>query len=145
VNDDFEIEEELRRAADLLDPVPGPALRAAIDAYALRTMDDELAALAFDSLSEPVVLRGGDQVRVLTFRTEEVTVDVEFASSSGTQRLLGQLIPPQAAEIEIRGATSRTVSADSLGRFACDDIPTGPFSMRCRIAGAGLVTEWITV
>lgn len=145
MNDDVLLEEELRLAAELFDPVPSHLLQAAVEAYTFRTMDAELADLAFDSLAEPVTVRGGDGPRSLTFSAPAVTVDLEITFTGTAGRVVGQLIPPQHAEIEIHGGRPVTVTADSLGRFTCDDVPTGPFSLRCRLAGTVLVTEWITV
>ncbi len=145
MNDDIALEEELRFAAELFDPVPSHLLQAAVEAYTFRTMDAELAELAFDSLTEPVTVRGGDSPRLLTFGTPTLTVDLEITFTGTAGRVVGQLIPPQPAEIETHGSRPVTVSADSLGRFTCDDVPTGPFSLRCRLTGTLLVTEWITI
>ena len=64
------------------------------------------------------------------------------------RQLVGQLVPPQAAEIEVRHAAgTTTIQADQLGRFHADAIGSGPVSLRCRLAaappGPPVVTEWV--
>jgi hypothetical protein len=152
VNDDEALgalENELRLAAGLIDPVPAPLLQAAVDAYeayALTGLDAELAELVFDSLTQSAPVRGADPPRLLTFQGRGLTLDVEITAD----RLVGQLIPPGPAEIEIlgpgQGHRATTIAADGLGRFAHESGPAaGPFSLRCRAEGAVVVTEWLTV
>ncbi|WP_405147563.1 hypothetical protein OG589_08090 [Sphaerisporangium sp. NBC_01403] len=144
---DMGLEEALRHAAALFDPVPSDLVQTAVEAYTLRTMDAELAALTFDSLAEPAPVRGGggDEPRLVTFHALGVTIDVEVTVMGAIGRVLGQVIPAQPAEIEVRGRRPGTVTADGMGRFVCDRVPSGPFSLRCRLASAVVVTEWITI
>ncbi|MCD7443460.1 hypothetical protein K4B79_35260 [Streptomyces lincolnensis] len=136
------LEEELRRAAGILDPVP-PALRQlAVEAYALHDLDARLAELTFDSLVDAIPVRGATDVsRMLTFHTGDVTVDVEVSS----QGLIGQVLPPQPAGIEVLvGPHSGTaLVADAMGRFSSDVTPAGPFALRLRTGGEVVVTEWL--
>jgi hypothetical protein len=136
------LEEELRRAAGILDPVP-PALRQlAVEAYALHDLDVRLAELTFDSLVDAIPVRGATDVsRMLTFHTGNVTVDVEVTS----QGLIGQVLPPQPAGIEMLGGpqTGTTLVADAMGRFTSDVTPAGPFALRLRTGGEVVVTEWL--
>ncbi|GAA2894438.1 hypothetical protein GCM10010517_59130 [Streptosporangium fragile] len=144
MNDD-ELERELRRAGGLFDPVPSDLLQTAVEAFALRTLDAELAELAFDSLTEPARVRGEERPRMLTFHAPGLTVDLEITGGGADGRVVGQLIPPQAARIELLGRQPAALTADDLGRFVCEVVPTGPFSLRCRLAGAVVATEWVTV
>ena len=48
--DDNELEQELRRLAARLDPVPPEFVQAAADAFSWRDIDSELAELVSDSL-----------------------------------------------------------------------------------------------
>ncbi|MFI9168982.1 hypothetical protein [Streptomyces lincolnensis] len=136
------LEEELRRAAGILDPVP-PALRQlAVEAYALHDLDARLAELTFDSLVDAIPVRGATDVsRMLTFHTGDVTVDVEVTS----QGLIGQVLPPQPAGIEVLGGPQpgTTLVADAMGRFTSDVTPAGPFALRLRTGGQVVVTEWL--
>jgi hypothetical protein len=142
---DDALEAELRRAVELFDPVPSDLLQTAVEAYALRALDAELAELVFDSLSGPSRVRGDRAPRMLTFQGAELTVDLEVTVTAGGGRVVGQLMPPGPAEVEVLGHHPVTLATDELGRFVYDDVPAGPFSLRCHLAGATVVTEWITV
>ncbi|MEU2778601.1 hypothetical protein ABZ646_38455 [Streptomyces sp. NPDC007162] len=136
------LEEELRQAAAVLDPLPAGLLQTAMDAYALHDLDARIAELAFDSLVDAVPVRGvEDPPRMLTFRAGGVTVDVEFTAEG----LLGQVLPPQSARIEVLGGPSvvRPLTADGMGRFTGDAPPAGPFALRLRTGGEVIVTEWL--
>ncbi|MFF9087688.1 hypothetical protein ACF1BE_14930 [Streptomyces sp. NPDC014991] len=139
---DLLLEEELRQAAAVLDPVPAELLQSALDAYTLHDLDARLAELTFDSLVDALPVRGVmDAPRMLTFRAGEVTVDVEVTADG----LIGQVLPPQPARIEVLGdpRAPRPVTADTLGRFASDTPPAGPFALRLRTGAEVIVTEWL--
>jgi hypothetical protein len=136
------LEEELRQAAAVLDPVPAQLQQIAVDAYALHDLDERVAELTFDSLVDALPVRGaGDVPRMLTFRAGEVTVDVEVTA----QGLMGQVLPPQPARIEVLGGPrpGSPLTADDLGRFTGDAPPSGPFALRLRTGGDVVVTEWL--
>ncbi|MFD7457978.1 hypothetical protein [Streptomyces sp. NPDC059868] len=138
------LEEELRQAAAVLDPVPAELRRVAVDAYSLHDLDARLAELTFDSLVDAVPVRGATDVpRMLTFRTGELSVDVEVTAHG----LIGQVLPPQPARIEVLGgphpAAPDTLTADTMGRFTSDVPPAGPFALRLRTGGEVVVTEWL--
>jgi hypothetical protein len=136
------LEQELRQAAAVLDPVPAELQQIAVDAYALHDLDARVAELTFDSLVDALPVRGvTDTPRMLTFRAGEVTVDVEVTA----QGLMGQVLPPQPARIEILGGPrpGSPLTADDLGRFTGDMPLTGPFALRLRTAGDVVVTEWL--
>ncbi|MFI7498597.1 hypothetical protein ACIBVL_08730 [Streptomyces sp. NPDC049687] len=136
------LEEELRRAAAILDPVPAELRRIAVEAYALHDLDARIAELTFDSLTDAVPVRGAvDVPRMLTFHTGDLTVDVEVTEEG----LLGQLLPPQPASVEVLHGprAGASLTTDDMGRFACDAPPTGPFALRLRAGGEVVVTEWM--
>ncbi|GAA4205176.1 hypothetical protein GCM10022252_65320 [Streptosporangium oxazolinicum] len=142
---DDELEAELRRAIELFDPVPSHLQQIAVEAFTLRTLDAELAELVFDSLSGPSQVRGEGQPRMLTFQGAGLTVDLEVTVTATGGRVVGQLMPPRHLEVEVLGGHPVTLAADDLGRFIYEDVPPGPFSLRCRLGDATVVTEWITV
>ncbi len=148
--DDDELEEELRRAERLLDPVPARLMRGAVDMFAWRTIDAELAALAFDSVDaqSAAAVRGSDQPRLLTFQAGERSIELELTGTAAERGVTGRLIPAQQAEIEIRLGDQRlTATADALGRFAVTAAGSGPISLRFRPGGSAswqIVTEWIS-
>ncbi|MEV5387565.1 hypothetical protein [Streptomyces sp. NPDC052721] len=137
------LEEELRQAATVLDPVPAELVQAALDAFALHDLDARLAELTFDSLVDALPVRGvTDAPRMLTFRAGEVTVDVEVTDDG----LIGQVLPPQSARIEVLGgpqATRAPLTSDPLGRFTSTTPPSGPFALRLRTGAEVIVTEWL--
>ncbi|WP_367319354.1 hypothetical protein [Streptomyces sp. HUAS ZL42] len=136
------LEHELRQAAAILDPVPAELRRIAVEAYALHDLDARIAELTFDSLVDAIPVRGATDVpRMLTFHTGQLTVDVEVTAEG----LMGQVLPPQTAGIEVLSGpqTGVTLTADSMGRFTSDAPPTGPFALRLRTGDEVVVTEWL--
>ncbi|MEV0170544.1 hypothetical protein AB0I00_05380 [Streptomyces sp. NPDC050803] len=136
------LEEELRRAAGILDPVPPELCRIAVEAFALHDLDARIAELTFDSVVDAIPVRGATDVpRMLTFRAGEVTVDVEVTGQS----LMGQVLPPQPVRIEVLGGpqSAAELTADAMGRFTTDAPPVGPFALRLRAGGEVVVTEWL--
>ncbi|WP_406358331.1 hypothetical protein OHB56_37540 [Streptomyces sp. NBC_01635] len=136
------LEEELRQAAAVLDPLPPALLQSAVDAYALHDLDTKVAELSFDSLVDALPVRGAEAPpRMLTFSVGEVTVDVEVTAHG----LMGQLMPPQPARIEVLGGPQpgSSLTADDMGRFTGTAPPSGPFALRLRTAGDVVETEWL--
>lgn len=136
------LEEELRQAAAVLDPLPPALLQIAVDAYALHDLDARVAELTFDSLVDAIPVRGATDVpRMLTFTAGEVTLDVEVTAEG----LMGQVLPPQPARVEVLGGpqTTAPLTADDLGRFTTATPPSGPFALRLRTHDDVVVTEWL--
>ncbi len=152
--DDDILLDELRRVFAAIDPIPQPVQIAARAAIEWRTIDAELAALVSDSIvDEPLLaLRGSAEPRMLTFEASELTIELE-AESAGADalRLVGQLVPPQPAQIAIRhGDDLIATHADDRGRFVADGVGAGPVSLRCRLddvlGGSRLVeTAWLSI
>jgi hypothetical protein len=147
---DEQLLDELRRAASQFDPPPPAVVEAARSSFTWRTIDAELAALVFDSMVDRPggAMRGGEGPRLMTFSSPGLDVEVEVANRGSRRQLVGQLLPPQAAEIDVRHtAGTTTIQADQLGRFHADAIGSGPVSLRCRLAVAPpappVVTEWV--
>ena len=142
---------ELRAFAGRADPVPEDVVFAARGSFAWRRVDAELAELTFDSLLDDAglaVVRSGDAVRLVTFDAGDVSVEVEITERGPRRRLLGQLVPPQEAQVEVRAASGRAeVAADRLGRFTVDEMGAGPASLRCRLTASGRVIEsgWVSI
>ena len=98
--------------------------------------------------AETSVIRGGPEWRQLSFRASGLTIELEITGGGDDRRLVGQLIPRQAAVVEIRHAEGvTTVKADALGRFSADEVPFGQISLRCRLGSdqSPVVTGWITL
>ncbi|HEX4060444.1 MAG TPA: hypothetical protein VHY58_05405 [Streptosporangiaceae bacterium] len=150
--DDRTVEEEIRRAAARLDPVPPELMQAATDAFAFRDLDAELAELVFDSLldadSATLVRSSGDR-RMVSFKTAELTIDIEVSRTGSDRQVMGQIMPPGPATVEIRHRNGvSTVDADELGRFSSAELRAGPLSLRLRQAGQPgpvVVTDWVAI
>ena len=139
----------LAAALDAAEPMPEGMLDQAKATFTWRTIDAELAALVFDSAAEELVgVRSSDANRQMTFRTPGVEIELVVVSET-TRRLVGQLVPPQVAEIQLHHEDgSQTASTDNLGRFAFDDVPAGSVRLTCRLIGedeAVVQTEWIII
>jgi hypothetical protein len=151
--DDTQLEEELRQVAARIEPVPPRLLQAAIDAFAWRTIDADLAELIFDSLSdqhETALVRGSRQDRLLSFRAGGLTIEMEVTVAGSTRGLTGQIAPPQPATVEVRHAGGAvTLQADELGCFSADSLLAGPVRLRCFLAAASgrppVVTDWVPI
>jgi hypothetical protein len=154
VHKDDDLMAELALLMDQADPVPALVVAAAKASLVYHDLDEELAALVYDSdfddgsplpgRGELARVRGGG-ARRLTFEGPDLTVELKLQPE---RRLIGQLVPSQEADIEISSpAGSFTVHADALGRFVANDVPAGPVSLRCRghRAARPTQTEWVTL
>lgn len=143
---------ELQDLFETTDPVPAHVVAAAEASFTWRTIDAELAALVADSAERPLagVRSQVDHVgpRLLTFEGQGLLVEVEVDPVGTTRRLVGQLVPPKSAEVEVRWpGGSLTRAADEVGHFTAEAVPQGPVSLICRVTGAGkpVATSWVTI
>jgi hypothetical protein len=143
MSSDEELVARLRGLLAEHDPVPPEVVDAAQDSYAWRTVDAELARLAADSLLVTDRVRG-DPARLLTFRADGTTVEVEVSESVGRLRVLGQVMPPFEGRLRVEqpGSTIE-VEVGRLGRFAVENLRPGPTRLRWTPTGDRLLcTEW---
>ena len=140
--------EDLQSLLGRVERPPRPVIEAAKESYTWRTVDAELAALTSDSvLEEAVGVRGTQEPRLLTFEARDLIIEIEVSVAGAERRLLGQLVPPRAAQIDLRqeGAT-RTAQADVTGRFAVRNLLDRPLSLRCTFVDREPVhTEWVNI
>jgi hypothetical protein len=152
---DDALAEELRAVAERMDPPPPQLHDAARMAFSWRSIDTELAELVSDSATDQPVLSGvraDAGPRLLTFQARQPAVEIELQVShmpSG-RLLIGQVVPPQEARIEVRRADEVVgADTDALGRFAIDGLSPGPVSLRCVLGPherARVVdTEWLLI
>jgi hypothetical protein len=148
--EEAELLAELGRVISRVDPVPPELLAIAEASLVVHTIDADLAALTYDSAVDAgggALVRGAPVTRMLTFETPELTIELEAIAVGPRRRLVGQLVPPQAADIEVRhrGGVAET-GADEIGRFIVAGVEPGPVSLRCRTLGAGVPavvdTDW---
>jgi len=143
--DDEELLDLLKSMLTGASAVPAAVTAAARAAFETRSLEAELAALIYDSAIDDRLLAGSrgpaDPARILVFRAEESTVEVEFADG----RALGQIDPasPGTVSLESPQAQLGQAQIDSTGCF----VIAGSFSGLVRIVlhspeDAQLVTEW---
>jgi hypothetical protein len=112
-------------------------------AFTWRTVDDELAALTYDSLVDDRVLVRSPVAapRRLVFGAGETSLELELTGD----RVTGQLVPAAPAEVVVvTGATEVTrTGADDAGLFTTT-VPRGvPFRLRCTTASGTFATDWV--
>ena len=116
-------------------------------AYSWRTVDQdlELAALHFDSAAEAATTgRDPDGApRVLVFSSTPLSMELEVLPD----QLVGQLVPPSAADVvvETETGTATHVRSDERGYFVVSPLPASPLRLRCDTATGRLVTDWVSL
>ena len=143
-NDD-DLLEELARALPKRNLTERVA-RAAKGVYAWRTINAELASLAYDSVvhGEAGVRSEAASVRTLTFESESLVIDLCVLDDA----LIGQLAPPGRYEVSLRRPSGPHVgiAVDDLGCFRIVPVPTGAFSLCIEGAdGMTVATGWVSL
>ncbi|MCU1500661.1 MAG: hypothetical protein JWM12_15 [Ilumatobacteraceae bacterium] len=143
VNDDLVLTDLVGAMLDATERVPDDAVAAAYAAIEMDGLQEELAALVFDSAAEDalVAMRSLDlESRLLSFVNDYLTLDVELHGDGTT--IVGQVTPAgvQRLDIERFDGSAITAELDDFGRFRAT-VPHGP--IRLRVVGQ-LVTPWIT-
>ncbi|NDL56306.1 hypothetical protein [Phytoactinopolyspora mesophila] len=145
---------DLRDALNRLDPPPAHLLDAAYNSLDWMDADAALAELVADSaVAAGVAIRAAQPPRVLTFDAGGATLVVEILTEtqrSGAQprrRVVGQLLPPGVADVEVRGTDGARVQvrSDAHGRFRATDVPAGSIAFSCRFDDPErnpFVTRW---
>ncbi|MBO9556426.1 hypothetical protein [Cellulomonas sp.] len=143
-SDDDQLQADLQRALTEA-AVDDAVVDAARAAFAWRTVDEELAALTYDSLlDESTSVRGGGgtaELRSLAFESGSVTVELDVSPS----RIVGQLVPGRQGVIVLQSPTGEVgrVSSDDAGYFAIA-APTEPLvRVRCTTDLGSVVTDWV--
>jgi hypothetical protein len=139
----------LREVGELLHgeaAVPQRARQLAYEAIDLRFLTDELAALVADSAVDDRSLVGarGAGPRVLTFEAASLTIEVRVDVAGRMRRLVGQLDPPGALDLEVTVAEHRVnVTADERGRFVVESLPAGSLTLRVQSPSVGTASVTI--
>ena len=127
--------------------VPGALVEAGRATWTWRSVDAELAELTrahltYDSLADDAALQGDDTgllvglrseqsaaLRALTFAADDLAIELEVTDGA----VLGQLVPPQAATVEVLTPDSgRTeVDVDDVGWFTVRPVPEAPHIPTC--------------
>lgn len=147
---------ELRQAAHRHDPVPPVLLSIAKDSFTWRTVDEELAEMVWDSAAPAdfahrgVLVRSSTaDIRLLSFATPHLTLELEILATGSRRRLIGELSPegPARVVVEHQGGSSEDTT-DAHGRFLIADLPAGRMKLRCEPSdgsGTALVTAWLEI
>ena len=146
-----ELLDDLRNIFRRADPVPPEATEFAQAALGWRRRDADLAELLADSALETnAPLARGGEGRWLTFRADDLAIDVEIQTDGDAHTLLGQLAPPPfVATVEVQSTDGDVVGSaesDELGRFRLSLAAGGHLRLRVLREGAAPVeTSWFTV
>jgi len=135
----------LHKGLDQADPVPTDVTEFAKAAFSWRTIDAELAEIAYDSNDQttPAGVRSTATARMLSFEAGSWTIDIEYHAVTG--RLIGQIEPAREATVELHVAGAAILDeTDDLGRFDFEGVLPGPISLVFRTPGNLEVvkTEW---
>lgn len=139
----------LRLVLDEVDPVPPQVVEDARPLLALRRLDEELAELVRDSAEERgrlLTVRGEGDIRLISFETGPVTVELQVTERAGRRDLVAQVSGTvlARAEVETGGGRQQVAVEDSL--FTLDGAPAGLLRLRLLTAtGNDLVTSWVRI
>ena len=142
--------QRLRGVAEQADPVPDFVLEAGRAAFLLRRIDAELAELVMDSAVDAgsVLVRGpgDDQVRMLSFETASVSVDIQVTTTDGSRTLL-VVVDGASGDVTIEtSAGTSSASIDDHGRFTVTGIPAGTVRLHLTADdGSAVTTSWVSL
>lgn len=145
--DDAALLAQLLATLDEADPVPTLVTEAARAAFGLRRLDAELAELVRDSADDRaglIAVRGAGSVRLISFETGPVTVELQVTEHGAERDLVAQVSGTDvaAAEVETPGRRHPTVRDDSV--LSVDGVPAGLLRLHLHTAdGRDLVTSWV--
>jgi hypothetical protein len=132
---------------DRLDPVPGEVTTEARALFGLRRLDEELAELVRDSAEDRgglLVVRGEGDVRLISFETGTVTVELQVTERGADRDLVAQVTGTALAGAEVETSAGRREVAVEDSLFSVDGVPAGLLRLRLRTAaGRDLVTSWV--
>ena len=132
---------------DELDPMTVEVLSEGRALFGLRRLDEELAELVRDSAEDRsglLAVRGEGDVRLISFETGPVTVELQVTERGAVRDLVAQVTGTAlvGAEVETSAGRRDIPIEDSL--FTVEDIPAGLLRLRLHtVAGRHLVTSWV--
>jgi hypothetical protein len=135
---------ELREALDTADQVPDGFVAAGKAAFAWRTVDAELAALAQEATDADAlagVRAERAAVRALSFLASDISIELEVTPDA----LLGQLVPARSGTIEVQTQEGgrQAVNVDESGWFSIRPLPSTMFRLHLQTANDNVITEWV--
>jgi hypothetical protein len=145
--DDASLLAGLGEAAEEVDPTPEFVLAAARAVFALRRLDAELAELVRDSADERaglIAVRGDGDVRLISFETGPVAVELQVTQRGSMRDLVAQISGADVAVAEVETPGLRHNAALADGVVTVDGVPAGLLRLHVRTAdGHELVTSWV--
>ena len=127
--------------------VPAAFVEAGKAAFTWHSIDAELAALTFDSVTgaTAAAVRSEEaSPRLVTFAATDLIIELEI----GRDEIIGQIVPPQRGHVDACPASGAalTASIDEIGCFIIRPLPKSPFRLHYHAAsGVSVLTTWITL
>lgn len=148
--DDGQMLARLASIAREVDPAPQLTFDIGRAAYSLHRLDDELALLVADSRTEAGAVRSqASEVRLMSFQSPGVSVEIEVSREPSRSTAIGQLVPADSGEggrvhLETPIGTLSTVRIDSEGRFEFPEVAESLVRFRVEADGVRSVTTcWV--
>lgn len=119
----------------------------ASDAFGLSRLEEEVAALVYDSLLMPAgdAVRSSEAARFVVFETESLSIEIEIVGDT----VVGQIAPPGDFEVTVEkpGEDWLRLVTDDLGCFYFalpikDRDPQAPLRFRITRNQSTTITEW---
>jgi hypothetical protein len=143
---DARLLDRLRQLAAELDDPPDYVDRAARAALSTRRLDHQLAQLIADSAQiRPATRAGEPSIRLLTFETATVSLELQVDEVAGRRSVRGHVAGAAGEAVVETSSDTRTAAIDQRGWFAVDDLPAGVIRIRLQAAdGTAVITGWVS-
>lgn len=139
----------LALVVERLDPVPAAVLEGSRALLGLRRLDEELAELVRDSAEERgrmLAVRGEGDVRLISFETGPVTVELQVTERGPVRDLVAQVSGTGVVRAEVETSAGRRPVPVEDSLFSVDAVPVGLLRLRLLTdAGRDLVTSWVRI
>jgi hypothetical protein len=139
----------LAAVLEKIDPIPPEVLTEGRALFGLRRLEEELAELVRDSAEDRgglLAVRGEGDVRLISFETGPVTVELQVTERGALRDLVAQVSGTALVGAEVETSTGRRDVPVEDSLFTVEDVPAGLLRLRLRtVAGRDLVTSWVRV
>jgi hypothetical protein len=130
-----------------IDPTPPEVLTEGKALFGLRRLEEELAELVRDSAEDRgglLAVRGEGDVRLISFETGPVTVELQVTERGTLRDLVAQVSGTAVVGAEVETSAGRRDVPVEERLFSAEDVPAGLLRLRLRTAaGRDLVTSWV--
>jgi hypothetical protein len=130
-----------------IDPTPPEVLTEGKALFGLRRLEEELAELVRDSAEDRgglLAVRGEGDVRLISFETGPVTVELQVTERGTLRDLVAQVSGTAVVGAEVETSSGRRDVPVEQSLFSAEDVPAGLLRLRLRTAaGRDLVTSWV--